>query len=189
MQTTTVIENWHCGKYSTVKLHVCPGARNQLDLLSWFHCAACFFPSLLLHLLSTGLSSNWLLLSYLRLPAGAQPPVFLYSHLNGSLTDAGFLAPGSNRPICALDEVMSGWLYAKATKVAKWRLPLRRCWITIQTHSEADENKCVCPNHCRFFQNKHKLNLQICNLHRTFCQVYFNLESILLCLTREKLVN
>lgn len=63
------------------------------------------------------------MLFYLRLPAGAEPPVLLYSHLSGGLTDAGFLAPGSNRPICALDEVMSGWLFANATKVAKWHLP------------------------------------------------------------------
>lgn len=101
--------------------------------------AACIFfhpPSL--HLLSTALFSSWLLLSYLRLPAGAEPPVLLYSHLNGSLTDAGFLAPGSNRPICTLDEVMSGWLCANPTKVAKWCLPLSCCWICIQICFEAD---------------------------------------------------
>lgn len=74
-------------------------------------------------LLPTVLFSSWLLLSYLLLPAGAEPPVLLYSHVNGGLTDAGFLAPGSNRPICAVDEVMSGWLSVNATKVAKWHLP------------------------------------------------------------------
>lgn len=58
--------------------------------------------------------SSWLLLFYLSLPAGAEPPVRIYSHLDSGLTDAGFLAPGSNRPICALDEVMSGWLCAKS---------------------------------------------------------------------------
>ena len=36
--------------------------------------------------------SSWLLLSYLRLPAGAEPLVHLYSHLSSSLTDAGFLS-------------------------------------------------------------------------------------------------
>ncbi len=48
-----------------------------------------------------------------------------------------------NSPICALSEVLSGWLCAKATQVAKCHIPLSHCWILIQTHSEADSNKRV----------------------------------------------
>lgn len=91
---------------------------------------------------------------YLRSPGGAEPP---------APRRGGFLAPGSNRPICApLDEVTSA---RKATKVAKPK-PTQRA--TSQEglsaggsrHSlrqiEANASR---TNHSRFSQSKHKFSL------------------------------
>lgn len=139
MKTTTVPENRQRGKYSTVKLCMYvlePGTSSTCSASSTM--TACFPPP-------SSCSSYPQLFSLTDccFPTCAFQQALsllysLYSHLNCDLTDAGFLAPGSNRPICALDEAMSGWLCAKATKVAKWRLPPQRCWMEIQTRSEAD---------------------------------------------------